>query len=111
MKVTVVRVRVPTEDREAVVKSIQRVLEPTRVESGCLGMQCGCDIEDENALVIIERWATQEDLEQHIRSDQYRVILSVLESSSEDPEVQFHEVSGTAGMEVIFETRGQARNM
>ena len=38
-------------------------------------------------------WAGRKYLERFIRSDQHRIVLSVLESSSENPEVELHETS------------------
>jgi quinol monooxygenase YgiN len=108
MILAVARVRVPPNRQEDVVNAMKRVLEPIRTEPGCLGIQCGRDIEDDNTLVIVERWASAKDMGSHIQSERYRIILSVLESASEDPEVQFHKVSETSGMEVIFESRGRA---
>ena len=57
-------------------------------------------------MILEERWETREDLDHHVRSDGFRTILSLLEDSGEKPVVEFHQVSGTEGMEKIGEIRG-----
>jgi quinol monooxygenase YgiN len=73
-----------------------------------LGFRCLQDASDETSLIVEERWASQEDLERHVRSADYRNFLGLLESAVEKPEVEFHEVAKTSGMEVIEEMRGGA---
>jgi quinol monooxygenase YgiN len=97
----------PAEGRmDGVLRTIRGMLEPMRVQPGCLGFHCSRDIEDENMMILEERWETREDLDVHLRSDGYRTILSLLEESGEKPVVEFHQVSGTEGMEQIKKVRG-----
>jgi quinol monooxygenase YgiN len=95
-----------TEKLGSVIGTIRRLLEPMRVQPGCLGFRCSRDIEDENVIVLEGRWQTGKDLEGHVRSDGFRAILSLLEESGEEPVVEFHHVTGTDGMEKIGELRG-----
>lgn len=106
MIITTARVHVPPEKQEEVIRTMRRVLEPTRVKSGCVGIQCGRDIEDDNVLILIEQWSSKAHFEQHVRSDAYKIMISVLESAYERPEIRFHEVADTSGMEIVFEMRG-----
>jgi quinol monooxygenase YgiN len=97
----------PVEGRmESVLRTIQRLLEPVRVQPGCLGFRCSRDIEDENVLVLEGRWQTESNLRGHVRSEGFRTILSLLEESGEKPTVEFHHVTRTDGMEMIGELRG-----
>ena len=90
----------------SVLRTIQRLLEPMRVQPGCLGFRCSRDIEDENVIIVEGRWQTQKDLDDHVRSDGFRTILSLLEESGEKPVVEFHQVTGSDGFEKIGELRG-----
>jgi quinol monooxygenase YgiN len=91
---------------DSVLRAIQGLLEPMRVQPGCQGFRCSRDIEDENVMVLEERWGTRKDMERHVRSDGFRTILSLLEESGEKPVVEFHEVTGTEGIETIGQLRG-----
>jgi len=100
-----IRMRPKEGKMDGVLRTIQGMLEPMRVQPGCLGFQCARDIEDESVMVMEERWETRKDLERHVRSDGFRTILSLLEECGEKPVVEFHEVTGTDGMEKIGELR------
>ena len=51
--------------------------------------------------VLLEEWATQEDLERHIRTDNQRMILALMDLLVEMPDLRFNTVSHTAGMDLI----------
>ena len=77
------------------------MLEPARVERGCLSYCLYEDVENRNAFVLLEEWATQEDLECHIHTDNHLRLLTLMDLLSEQPELRFNTVSHTAGMELI----------
>ena len=96
-----IRLRVPPEKRDEVLGTIRRFIEPTCVQPGCQGFRCLQDAADGTALVVEERWASQEDLERHIRSSDFRSFLGLLELAVERPIVEFHDVAKTSGMVMI----------
>jgi quinol monooxygenase YgiN len=57
----------------------------------------------------VEDWQTEEDLQRHIRSDDYRKFLALIDLSSEPPELTFHRVSETFGIEYLSRVRSLAR--
>ena len=101
-----IRMRPVEGSMNSVLRAIRGMLEPMRVQPGCRGVHCSRDIEDENRMILEERWETQKDLDVHLRSDGYRTILMLLEDSGEKPVVEFHQVTGTEGMEQIKKVRG-----
>jgi quinol monooxygenase YgiN len=102
-----IRIRPKEGKMKSVLRTVQGLLEPMRVQPGCQGFTCSRDIEDEEVMVLEERWDTRKHMEQHVKSDGFRTILSMLEESGEKPVVEFHEVSGTSGMEEIGELRDE----
>ncbi len=59
------------------------------------------DVENRNAFVLLEEWATQEDIERHISKDNQRRLFALMDLLSEQPELRFNTVSHTVGMELI----------
>ena len=92
---------VQAERRSDLLETMRGILEPSRVERGCLSYRLYEDVENRNAFVLLEEWATQKDLESHIRTDNQRRLLALLELLGQEPELQFNTVSHTAGMELI----------
>jgi quinol monooxygenase YgiN len=87
--------------RSDFLETMRGMLEPARVEMGCLSYRLYEDVENRNAFVLLEEWATQKDLERHIRTDNQRRLLALMDLLSEQPELRFNTVSHTAGMDLI----------
>ena len=92
---------VQPERRSDLLETMRGMLEPARVERGCLSYRLYEDVENRNAFVLLEEWATQEDLERHISKDNERRLLALMDLLSEQPELRFNTVSHTAGMDLI----------
>jgi quinol monooxygenase YgiN len=92
---------VRSERRLDLLAAMRGMLEPARVERGCLSYRLYEDVENRNAFVLLEEWATQEDLERHISKDNQRQLLALMDLLSEKPELRFDTVLHTAGMDLI----------
>ena len=99
------RIVAPAGKRDEIVRTFRSLLEPTEVKHGCLGCRFYQDVADENALTYVEEWQTQEDLERHLRSDQYRKLLALIDLSTAPPELRFHTISETSGIEYLATVR------
>ena len=87
--------------RSDFLEAMRGMLEPVRVERGCLSYCLYEDVEDRDTFILVEEWATQEDIERHISKDNQRRLLALMDLLSEQPELQFNTVSHTAGMDLI----------
>ena len=92
---------VQPERRGDLLATMKGMLEPARVERGCLSYRLYEDVENRNAFILLEEWATQEDLERHISKDNQRQLLTLMDLLSEQPELRYNTVSHTAGMDLI----------
>ena len=54
-------------------------------------------------LTYVVTWETQEDLEEHLRSDRFRRLLPYIEMSREPPEVEFSTIDQVRGIEFMVE--------
>ena len=95
------RMIVRPERRSGLLETMRGMLEPVRVERGCLSYRLYEDVEDRNTFVLVEEWKTQRDLEGHIRTDNQRRLLALMDLLSEQPDLRFNTVSHMAGLELI----------
>lgn len=95
------KMNVRPERRSDLLETMRGMLEPVRVERGCLSYCLYEDVEDRNTFILVEEWKTQDDLERHIRTDSQRRILALMDLLSKQPDLQFNTVSHTSGMELI----------
>jgi len=89
-----------------IVRLLLSLIEPTRVETGCISCGLYKDLHDPSIIIWVEEWNTQEDLERHLRSRQYKKILAAFDMSSEQPDMRFNTVVETKGMKLIEEALG-----
>jgi quinol monooxygenase YgiN len=53
-------------------------------------------------------WRSEEELERHLRSDDYQKVLLVMEMSLKQPEIRFDTISSSTGFETIEKARSHA---
>jgi len=89
-----------------IVRVLRSLIEPTRVETGCISCGLYKDLHDPSIIVWLEEWKTQRDLERHLRSRQYKKVLAAFDMSSSQPVMQFNTVVETKGMQLIADAKG-----
>ncbi len=89
-----------------IVRVLRSLIEPTRVETGCISCSLYKDLHDPRIIIWVEEWNTQDDLERHLRSSQYKKILAAFDMSNAQPDMRFNTVVETKGMQLIAEARG-----
>jgi quinol monooxygenase YgiN len=91
--------------REELVQSICRLIESSRLDSGCLACQLYADVADPNALTLLEEWATRADMDRRLRSAAYGQLLQLMELSRQPPETVFHTITETSGIDAVRRIR------
>ena len=61
--------------------------------------------DDVRAVMVEERWVSDEHVMEHLRSEAYRRILLVMEMAEEPPEIFFDVISNSTGIEKIETAR------
>jgi quinol monooxygenase YgiN len=87
---------------------LRSMAERIRATSGCISCRIYRDAQEDRSLMFEEIWKNEEDLNRHIRSDEYRNVLLVVEMAVEKPEIRFETVSLVTGMETIEKVRSAA---
>ncbi len=96
-----IRMKMPRQKVNEAMEILRSIAERTRVEPGCVSCRIYRDDDEEHAILIEEFWKSQEELERHLRSAEYRNVLLVVEMAQKEPEVRFHEIVGSSGLETI----------
>jgi quinol monooxygenase YgiN len=107
MVISTLRILPPPKQHSAVLEILLSVLGPTEIQPGCLS--CGVYEEKgpEHAVVFRAQWETESALHEHICSEFYPRLLVACELSNRPPEVCFHHVSATQGLDLIEQLRGR----
>jgi quinol monooxygenase YgiN len=94
-----------TEKHTEFLQTVQPITALIGNEKGCLSCNAFQDLENDNSFCLINAWETQDDLDRHIRSDRFSVLLGARTLLSRPPDVAIHAVSSTTGMEVVRAAR------
>lgn len=88
-----------------VTQTLLSMIRPTNKETGCLSYAVFCDIEDKGLFSLIEEWETREDLDRHMRSHRFGVLLGSKTLLYEPLKIQIFTVSNTEGIEAVHSVR------
>jgi len=86
------------EKRKELSQTLHSIVEQVRKESGCSHSGFYRNLENENDFLVVEEWATQRDLEDHLRSDIFTVLLGAGSLMFRPPEVLIHTVDRSTEM-------------
>ena len=103
--------RVSHKRRKDFMNSARLILGPTRIQPGCISCRLYQDLDEADAVFLVEEWESRKKLDRHFNSDQYRVILSLMEASDQFPDIKINTVSKTEGLEAIEAVRNGSKNV
>ncbi len=109
MILATIRMTIPSKKRNEALKILRSMAKRCELQSGYLGCHIYEDVREDNVLMFEEMWRSEEDLDRHLRSKEYRNVLLVMEMALKHPEVMFNTVSTSTGIETIEKARGSAR--
>jgi quinol monooxygenase YgiN len=101
MILSTVRLAIPEQHRLEVLRTLRIFMGHATSKAGCAGFSLFEDVTDRDALTISERWATREDFDEHVRSAEYRLLLSVIDLSAMPPEISFDDLGHIGGLDVV----------
>jgi quinol monooxygenase YgiN len=82
-----VRMFVGHQHRSQFLEVVRGMLEPTRVEEGCLDCRLRLGPEDEDPLVLIEEWRDIQALERHLHGPGFGALLIAMDVLDAPPEL------------------------
>ncbi len=106
IQATVTMAMPPQKSGEA-LRIFKSFTERCRDEPGCISCHIYEDLQEKNVFMLKEVWRSEEDLERHLRSDEYRNLLLIMELAHERPDIRFDTISGSTGIETIEKARLQ----
>jgi quinol monooxygenase YgiN len=103
-----IRMTIPPKKQDEALKILRTIGEQCMDDPACLGFHIYGDQQEKDVIMLDEVWKDQAKLDLHIRSDEYRNLLLVLEMAIEQPEIRFETISCSTGIETIENARSDA---
>lgn len=105
-----IRMRIPVEKESEALDILSSITEQVQYEPSCISCRIYRSADEPHAIMIEELWKTREDLQRHLRSDTYRLILLVIEMAESPPEIRFDSILCSTGLELIENERNRPEN-
>ena len=105
MIVATLRMVAPPGRRDEILHTLRWLAGPLQARRASAGCRILQDLDDEDALVFIEEWDSDEAFERRLRSQDYRRLLAVAELAAEPPEIRFDQISERRGLGLVAEVR------
>lgn len=100
-----IKITVPSEKRKEIFQTFTTLLAQIRREQGCISCNCYVDVEADSSMYFKEEWQTSSDLNTHLRSVHFGVLLGAMKLLNKEPEIRINTITATAGAEVITAAR------
>ena len=107
MIVVSISMHVLPEKQKELVQTILSMVGSMEKAAGCLKYALFCNMEDRNLLNLLEEWQTRKDLDQHLRSELFGVLLGTKILLTEPHGIQIHTIHQSEGMEAVHAARGR----
>ncbi|MFC1849487.1 putative quinol monooxygenase [candidate division CSSED10-310 bacterium] len=97
--------KVLPEKHKEVLLTLLSMIEPAGEESRYPSYDIFIDIEDQNVFNLISEWETRQDLDHHMRSDRFSVLLGTKSLLCKPIGIQIFTVSDTERIEAVDSIR------
>jgi len=104
--IVTLHLKVAPEKRLNILKTIHTMIGPTSAQPDCLYCELFGSTQDDDELLLLEKWDSQESLEQHIQSNEFRNVMAAMDAACEPPEINFYEIGSPEGMELVEKILG-----
>jgi quinol monooxygenase YgiN len=96
-----------SEKQKELVQTLRSMVGLMEKEAGCLSYALFGKIEDKNLLILIAEWQSREDLDHHLRSEMFGVLLGTKSLLNEPHGIHIYTIHQSEGMEAVHTARGK----
>ena len=111
MIVVKITMNVLPEKQKELVQTLLSMIGSMEIEPGCQSYALFCNMEDKNLLNLLEEWQTRKDLDQHLRSDMFGVLLGTKSLLTEPHGIHIYTIHQSEGIEAINTVRGKIERL
>ncbi len=101
MNTVTVRLKIVQGKNGEFIQTIRSLQEKLKQEEGFSKCTVYQDTADDSTFNMIEEWQTQDYLDNHLRSDLFRILIGALKVLSEECDVSYHLVAEKRGTKEI----------
>ena len=96
-----VNIDILPEKREEFIQAIRSINEELIKEKGFKSSPLFQDIEDPNHFSLIQEWETQDNLDDYLRSEYFRVLMGTLKVLAKHSKIEYNLMSDQSGKKIL----------
>ena len=93
-------------DYSIALNNLNALIAPTRVQPGCISCHIYEGLENMPPIFLVEEWEDEEQLRSYMHSDDFKVILAMIELSENKPDFKLNTVSNSIDLDSLAQFRG-----
>ena len=110
MIIITIKMEIPTDKTKELSQTLLAIAERIRRARGCMGCDVLINVENENRYRLIGKWKSKNDLNNHLRSVEFSVLIGAMNLLQKQPEIWFDMVSRSKGIEEIHKARDEQKS-
>ncbi len=99
MVVVILLIKVDPTRRAEVLRLIRPIIGPTEAQPDCSLCRIYSETDDDDALLLLQEWRSEEGFERYIRSSEFKRILAAIDLGAESPKFSINRVLSRKGLE------------
>jgi quinol monooxygenase YgiN len=104
MIVTTIKLQTNPENRKEILQTFRSLLNPMKCELGCKSCRIYRELDNDEAVIVIQEWDSKTDLEEHLRSDEFAVLVGAMSLLQKPEAVEYQvldQIEGSRSVEAI----------
>jgi len=110
MLIVILRLSVPPHTTSHVIDLFESYRGPVSVQPGCRSIHLYSHFAKSGDFMLIEEWNSPDALHSHVRSDDFRKVLALMDLAATAPDLSFLTVSSAGGFDLVAELRQKGKN-
>ena len=102
MILVIIRMKALPGKRKELLQTFSSLIGSIRMDKGCNRCDACQSMEDENEILLLEEWDSEENLNIHLKSGRFRVIRGTKTLLQEPFKMMFHKAFHPAGAEETY---------
>lgn len=95
------RLKINKANEDKAAEIINHITERIRVKKGCTTFRYYNDFKDKDLFLLVQEWESKNAFKKHLHSNEFRLVLALIDLASEFPEISFNTISREEGLELI----------
>ena len=105
MVIITIKMEIPQDKTKELLQAMLVIKERMLIERGCIECDFLKHVDDEKSYRLVGKWQREDDLNHHLQSEAFSVVLGAMSLLHKQAEIRLDVVASTKGIEAIHKAR------